>query len=269
MPCPFPGMDPYLESSSFWRGFHHMFITYALETLQPRLIPTYRADVEEREYVEGPDRSIYPDLSVSQMPPPMVRDALPAYVLPSDRKLPLVVACDEPEVGDEPVREGFIEIRRPRQGDLVTLVELLSPTNKRPADAGRTLYLRKQMETVNSNVHLVEIDLLRLGEHTLAVPRDLLSKAEPFDYLACVVRQPERHRFELYPTTLAEPMPDLKIPLLPEDDDVRLPMQEVFSRVYEVAAYDLEIDYDRDPLPPFTPEQREWARQLTKPHDDG
>ena len=39
MPSPFPGMNPYLENSEFWPGFHHLLIAALLELLAPQLEP--------------------------------------------------------------------------------------------------------------------------------------------------------------------------------------------------------------------------------------
>ena len=72
-----------------------------------------------------------------------------------------------------------VEIRT-RLGDegerLVTVIEVLSLANKTPGEKGRELYLEKQREVLGSPVHLVEIDLLRGGEHTDA---DVSGKAPP------------------------------------------------------------------------------------------
>jgi len=57
--------------------------------------------------------------------------------------------------------------------------EVLSPSNKEVHSEGRTLYLRKQREILRSEVNSVEIDLLRGGEHTLAVPHKLLQANAP------------------------------------------------------------------------------------------
>ena len=56
MPSPFPGMDPYLENTDFWQGFHNGFMHYAQEMLQPRLPKGYNATLEMRVYFE-PDPS--------------------------------------------------------------------------------------------------------------------------------------------------------------------------------------------------------------------
>lgn len=46
---------------------------------------------------------------------------------------------------------------------LVTCVEVLSPTNKRPGTTGWDQYPRKRMSLMLSAVNLVELDLLRSG----------------------------------------------------------------------------------------------------------
>src|SRR5579872_3251192 len=69
MPSPFPGMDPYLEDPSLWRGVHSRLINYAAEALQAALPPGFIADIDERLYVVEPERSIYPDIAVSKRPP--------------------------------------------------------------------------------------------------------------------------------------------------------------------------------------------------------
>jgi hypothetical protein len=57
----------------------------------------------------------------------------------------------------EEIRETWIEIRRLPDLELVTVIELLSPTNK--AGTGRLEYLEKRHELHTRRVNLVEIDL--------------------------------------------------------------------------------------------------------------
>ena len=47
--------------------------------------------------------------------------------------------------------------------EVVTVLETLSPANKRPGGDGRREYLKKREEVLQSPSHLVEIDLLRGG----------------------------------------------------------------------------------------------------------
>ena len=256
MPSPFPGMDPYLESPRYWLGLHQALIVYLRDALQPELHPGYWASTTERLYIESAGRSIYPDAAVLTLPLPEVRET--AFRLePTHRELPLIFSAE-----DDAIREPFIEIRPTSGGEVVTVIELISPANKATYSDGRSGYLRKQMEVLNSPTHIVEVDLHREGEHAVAVPKAFMPDAEPFEYMATVVRKPKRLRYELYPFTLPERMPDLNIPLLPEDPDVKLPLQAAFDRAYDNGAYANVIDYTRQPEPPLTAEQWEWAQTL-------
>lgn len=58
----------------------------------------------------------------------------------------------------------FVEVRDPTHGHrLVTLLEIASPSNKRPGQ-DRKAYLRNQREVLDSDANLIELDLLRSGE---------------------------------------------------------------------------------------------------------
>ena len=62
-------------------------------------------------------------------------------------------------------RETFVEIYAANHGQrLVTTIEILSPSNKRPGTEGWELYQRKRQTLLLGNVNLVEIDLLRGGQ---------------------------------------------------------------------------------------------------------
>src|SRR5712691_1941040 len=65
MNMPFPGMDPYLEHPVLWESVHVRLITTLANQLQPRLDPRYVASIEERVFVEGPQRRI-PDIWVQK-----------------------------------------------------------------------------------------------------------------------------------------------------------------------------------------------------------
>src|SRR5438105_4666488 len=64
MPSPFPGIDPYLETSAYWRGFHNMLITFIAQALNGVLPAGFAANVEERVYVQPDDRRAFPDVMV-------------------------------------------------------------------------------------------------------------------------------------------------------------------------------------------------------------
>src|SRR5260370_9579096 len=58
---PLPGMDPYLEHPVLWETVHARLIVALANQLQPRLDPRYVTSIEERVFVEGPQRRI-PDV---------------------------------------------------------------------------------------------------------------------------------------------------------------------------------------------------------------
>ena len=151
---------------------------------------------------------------------------------------PLVVTVETIEHG--PFKESFLEIRRRRGKEvkIVTTIEILSPANKKIGNPGREKFLEKQRETLASETHLVEIDLLRGGTHTLAVPKDLVTtKAGPFEYLVSTHRFNRPTEFLVYPITLHQRLPRIAIPLSPGDPDVPLDLQEVFDQSYDFGPY--------------------------------
>src|ERR1700677_78388 len=159
MPSPFPGMDPYLEDPRLWPGIHQRLITYLGDTLTALLPHGYIANIGERLYVEEIKRDIYPDGAILKR----ARRRQPR------RGKHHAVAVAEPdppwviqEWGSDPIRETFIEILP--IGDekrVITILEILSPTNKAAGTVGRRQYLAKQELVLASASHLVEIDLLR------------------------------------------------------------------------------------------------------------
>ena len=84
------------------------------------------------------------------------------------------VAVAEPlvnDLADAPETQRFVEVREVSRGSrLITVIEVLSPSNKRPGE-GQEQYLRKQQELRDAGVNLVEIALLRDGDWVVAVPR--------------------------------------------------------------------------------------------------
>jgi hypothetical protein len=167
-------MDPFLEHPDLFPGFHDSFVTYLREFLQPQLPDPYYADIGRRAWIEVSERYVGREQAAG----------IAVAASPSTRPVVVHVPHDER-------REPFVEIYSGRGADrrLVSTIEVLSPTNKTPGEHGRDLYLRKQREVFQSKVHLVEIDLLRAGEHATAVPRDrLTAKVGRFDYHVCVRR---------------------------------------------------------------------------------
>jgi hypothetical protein len=168
-------------------------------------------------------------------------------------------------VPQDQFREPYVEIRAGGESErVVATIEVLSLTNKMAGIRGRELYLRKQREVLASQIHLVEIDLLRAGQHTTAVPLSRArARAGPFDYHVCLHRFDNWEDFFVYPVRLPDRLPEVAIGLLPGDGDVAVDLQDVFQRSYDAGPYRRRIRYRQtEPVPPLEPEARQWAARL-------
>jgi Protein of unknown function (DUF4058) len=253
MPSPFPGMDPYLESPEIFPDFHDSFITYLREALQAGLPAPYFAALGRRVWIELSRRSIDPDVEVRRGPSPSpARSEAAQAVAVADRS-------------DE-FREPFIEIYTRSEGGkrLVASIEVLSLANKTAGEHGRDLYRKKQKELLESCVHLIEIDFLRGGEHTTAVPLELARDVcGAFDHHVSVRPFDELDAFPLYPIRLEDRLPPIGIPLLPGDPAVTLDLQAIFDRCHDAGPYAREVRYGEDRIiPPLDPAQAAWAATL-------
>lgn len=149
MPSPFPGMDPYLEGSE-WTSVHTELSSEIARQLSPKLRPKYIVRLSRRFVSEMPEEvgivtaDFYPDVSVidadhdegmaesvvaSTWPPLQMATVIPAHV---------------PHL--------TIEIRDVANRELVTAIEILSPTNKR--GEGYQEYLDKRSRILRSQAHL-------------------------------------------------------------------------------------------------------------------
>ena len=255
MSSPFPGMNPFLEGQE-WEDFHATFNTVLRETLSPRIRPKYVARVERRIYVERPS---------SEDDQYLVADS--AIVLTGERgglavaEAPAATASVEGLVAiAEQHRETYLVIRHVETQEVVTVIETLSPANKRRGGDGRREYLNKRQLVLRSHSSLVEIDLLRGG-----VRLPMMSPLPDGDYYAIVTRAWTRPRSSICAWTLRDPLPTIAIPLRQEDGDVTLNLQQVFATVCERADYELTLDYRRRLSPPPKPAEEEWLKSLALP----
>ena len=238
MSSPFPGMDPYIEAQE-WGDFHTTFNTVVRELLTPVLGERYFIRVERRLYVEREsDDSDESNLRVSDVA--VVADRL------SD---PGVRAFAAPHATAEP--HAYLVIREREEHSVVTVIKTLSPANKRRGSDGWRAYLEKREQVLRSQSHLVELDLLRRGAR---MSLEVRPSPPPFDYYALVSRAEKRPKADVW--SLLERLPDIPIPLLQEDPDLQLDLQQAVSVVYERAAYQRSIDYSAQLTPPLPEEAR-------------
>jgi hypothetical protein len=229
-------------------------VVYACDQLQPLLRPRYNAAIEGRVFVEGPDRQIIPDVWLRRTHSSEKGSSI--ALAEADAPVEVLVSALE-------IREAYINILDLRSGQrVVSVIEFVSPTNKY-AGRGRDSYITKQQEVLNSDAHLVEIDLLRTGPHVLAVPERLARAERDYAYLACVNRARNgRELYQLYPCGLRERLFRIRIPLADGDPDVALNVQAVVEKAYEAGDYRSVIAYDRSCRPPLSAEDQGWANQL-------
>ncbi len=255
---PFPGMDPYIEACGLWGDFHHGLISEIQNALSQAAPERYLVRAEERSYIvligeEGKESHPFvPDVSVTTE----------RRTKPSRKKGGTAVA--EPDLGSEPVlmrafieeehREAFVEIYEatPEQR-LVTSIEVLSPSNKRPNTTGRDVYLRKRQSLLLGEANLVEIDLLRDGTRM-----PMLDPWPNSPYTVLVARARTFYRCRAWPAYFQKPLPSVPIPLAKPDPDIPLDLQPMIDSIYGRSRYERSIDYSKPLSPPLAPSEELW-----------
>ncbi len=257
MAKPFPGMDPWLEHPDLWRDVHNSLIAAIRDQVAPLVRPRYVVRLEERTYVAdtsglalvgSPDVAI---ASAAATPPPS-GSAAPGRSGATTQVLEVSVPV--PDV----VRETWLEVRLAREGDVVTVVEILSPTNKL-AGHGRVLYERKRATVLGSLTSLVEVDLLRSGE-----PMPVDGASSPSDYRILVSRGERRPRAALHVFSVRDPIPTFELPLRAGDTEPVVDIGALLDALYERAAYDLSIDSGAPPVPALGKADRDWADERVR-----
>ena len=253
MPSPFPGMDPYLEGD-MWQEFHETLASAIRAQLMPRLTPKYVALLAKRYTLDRPalgvfdappPRIVYPDVHVvaphgtagAAQPTEQVSLAEPAIELASFIEVPQL----------------SIEIRDVAQRRLVTVIEILSPANK--YGEGAREYHDRRTEILRTEVHLLELDLIRQGAR---IP--LAGEPPPAPYYIYLSRWQRRPFTQVWPVGLRDRLPRVPVPLLPPDPDVPLDLQAAVDACFALVGYERLLPYDSPPPPPeLPPEDLEWV----------
>jgi hypothetical protein len=271
MPSPFPGMDPYLEAPDIWPDFDDRMAEQMSRDLNRLLPRPYYARLVMRpeigivgEEIEG---RIVPDVAVVRSVPPKAASGAAGLAL-ADRPRADVSPSVRMRVPSEPLRHHFVEIRDGSRGHaLVTLIETVSPSNKRPGP-DRRAYEAKQQDVLASDTSLVELDLLRAGEPLVGGPRisEAAGRLEPRpDYVVGVSRAWQRGAeldYELFPVRLENPLPCISVPLREGEPEVPLDLQYVFDEVYDGGPYARgAVDYGVAPDHPIRPDLPGWLAE--------
>ena len=247
----FPGMNPYLEHPALWPEIHYGVVGGMIRVLNPQINPRYRAAVDQRVYMDTvmvgiPDDTVIEQTSSTQ--PTLKRSASTAAVANKPERVTVPML--------EEVTERYLEIREIATHKVITVVELLSPKNKRSGE-GRKQYLSKRQSILSSQSHFVEIDLLRSGE---PMP---IEGGRKSNYQILVSRAKERPAAERYPFNLQDPIPCFPLPLQVGDDEPVIDLGQLIRQACEEAAIDLSIDYTQPPTPMLDDEDAVWLQSLS------
>jgi hypothetical protein len=159
---------------------------------------------------------------------------------------------------EEEHRETFIEIYEADPGQrLVTTIEVLSPSNKRPGTEGWDLYQRKRQSILLGDVSLVEIDLLRGGQRP-----PMLDPWPDSPYTLMVARARHPQSCRVWEAHFRQPLPPIPVPLAKPDPDLILNLQPLIDTIYRRFRYGQSIRYTAELTPPLRPEKAAWCRQL-------
>lgn len=253
MPSPFPGMNPYLEQHDLWQDFHDRFVPALSDALSPQVSPHFIVKIEEHIYIHEPSaeqrfRLGGTDVGIIR---PGGQTAVPGGVSTLQRA-PAKILLPSVEID----KQTFLEVRDRLSRELVTVIEVLSPTNKKPGP-DREQYLTKRAVLLRGTAHFVEIDLLR------GWPRMPYEQAQSCDYCLMVSQADDRPKAGFWPLSLRDPLPNLPIPLRPPLAEVYLDLQNILHQVYDRAFYKDHI-YGGSPQPPLSPDDNVWAQVLAK-----
>lgn len=247
MQSPFPGMDPLIEASDLWGDFHENLIADLARSLSKIVPERYVVRINSRSYLaidhesQG-DATRRPDISVKRKKgreiPRTRRGDRPRLGTAATLVAPVVMSASlDPED-----RETFLEIYDLRQDrQLITGIEVLSPSNKRYGSSGWELYLRKRRAFLSGAANFVEIDFLRNGRR--------MPMREPWPespYYVLVARKERVPRCDVWPAYMLQPLPRVPIPLSGGDADVTVDLQPIVNEIYDRARYADDINYRRN-----------------------
>jgi Protein of unknown function (DUF4058) len=265
MKSPFPGMDPYIEACGLWEGFHSHLIEAIYQGIALVLPPGYTIDTAVRSYVvlveaEGKhQRLAKADVTITE-----------PTTAKKSRKRKGGVAVAEPTEAAESVpmqafiaeefEETFVEIYAElEERVLVTCIEVLSPSNKRPGTEGWLQYERKRQALLLGRANFIEIDLLRGG-----TKQAMLTPWPDSPYTLLVSRAKRAPSCRVWLAHFHRRLPAIPVPLLAPEPDLTLDLQPLLDGIYTLGRYTERIDYSRPLTPALSDAEAARVRDLLK-----
>lgn len=252
MQTPFPGMDPYLERAGIWEQVHTGLLVDIQRHLSSRVRPKYQVAIEQRTFLSIDEGGLLVGEPDTLVIAPYGRESTSAIRALERAPSTHTYTVELPE--PEEIKQRYLEVRDVETGEAITVIEILSPSNKAE---DRARYERKRLHILASMTNLVEIDLLRAGR-----AMTMSGNFPKTHYRILISRAMRRPKGELIAFSLRNPIPDTPIPLRPGEDEPLLPLNAILHSLYESAGYDLFVNYRQPAVPPLDEEDRAWAEQL-------
>ncbi len=260
MKSPFPGMDPFIEARGLWTDFHDSLIVELRSILNTQLPERYQALVGERTFIDvvepiegtASEHLVEPDVRIDQRPNvASAADWASQETSAAVAAPPLVM---HPQLSVEEV-ETYLEVHDSLEGDrVVTCIEVMSPTNKRPGSPGWGEYDRKRQLMFRGAANFIEIDLLRGGKR-----RPMREPWPNSPYYVLVLRQADAPRCHVYAAHAIQPLPTVPIPLSPPDADLMISLQPAVDSVLARSRYERRLRYQEPLKPPLTEAERAFV----------
>jgi hypothetical protein len=251
MPSPFPGIDPFIESSGYFAEFHGSLMVEIRNELNKRLPRGYAATLDLYVWIHEPEaksrrRRVGPDVYVREgSSAARASSSSTIAAAPMQITLPTV----------ERRKQKFVKIEDLETRRIVTVIEILSPANK-DASKDRDAYLAKRNEYLGARVNLVEMDFLRRGQRLPFGEHDPAIK----DYYVMVCKDWEHPRADFWTFGIRDPLSDIPIPVTKELPSAPLPLARCVAAVYDDARFHEKLRYDK----PLSPRPRRtdvaWVR---------
>jgi hypothetical protein len=255
-------MDPYIEGSGLWEDFHNHLIDAIYRALAPNLPRGYTASTATRSYAV----LLEAEGKVEHLAKPDVAITEPARgKKPRKKKGGVTVAQPTEYAGSVPMqafvaekfRETFVEIYlQGEERTLVTCIEVLSPSNKRPGTEGWREYQRKRQSMLLGQANFLELDLLRGGQKP---PMRTPWPDSPYTLLVSWAMDAPHCR--VWPGHFNERLPVIPVPLLDPQPDLHLDLQPLLDDIYTLGRYGEMLDYERPLQPPLPATQAAWLRE--------
>ncbi len=253
MPSPFPGVDPYIESSGIWGDFHGAMLSAMRADLNANLPRGYAASIELYVWageMESRRRSAIakPDVRIRQEEEIDAGGAATATIAaPTTIFLPRHVHK----------RRKYLKIVDIHSKQIVTIIELLSESNKKIGD-DRTHYLQKRDGYLANGLNFVEIDLLRAGRRP-AMGKSQLNSTDLYVLDSRSWNYPEAG---IWTFGVRDPLPDIPVPVTEEVGDTKLHLRLCMDRSYDEGRYSTSLPYDEPLKPRPHSRDRDWIRTV-------